>query len=64
MYKELRGETPTPQLRDKVNEDISLPMTDPAIPGKEVTSRLEADHIVSMDKIAKMEGFEKLTREE
>lgn len=64
LYKELRGETPTPQLRDKVNEGISLPMRDPAIPGKEVTSRLEADHIVSMDKIAKMEGFEKLTREE
>ncbi len=64
LYKELRGETPTPQLRDRVNEGVSLPMADPAIPGKQVTSRLEADHIVSMDKITKMEGFEKLTREE
>jgi len=35
----------------------------PAIPGKiiEIGERLEADHIVSMDRITKMEGFEKMT---
>ncbi|KMT63012.1 hypothetical protein [Paenilisteria newyorkensis] len=64
LYDELREATPTPELRNKVNEGVELPIADPAIPGKEVTKRLEADHIVSMDKITRMEGFEKLTKEE
>ncbi len=34
----------------------------PVIPGNEITKRLEADHIVSMDRITRMDGFEKLTR--
>jgi hypothetical protein len=34
---------------------------DPAIPGKFITRNLEADHIVSMKKIAEMDGFDLLT---
>ncbi|HDR8277372.1 TPA: hypothetical protein QC121_004699, partial [Bacillus cereus] len=37
---------------------------DPAIPGKYITDRLQADHIVSMKNIAKMENFDKLTKEQ
>ena len=44
-----------------VNDGITLPMNDPVIPGNEITKRLEADHIVSMDRITRMDGFEKLT---
>ena len=44
-----------------VNKGIRLPMPDPALPGKTITSALEADHIVPMDKITRMDGFGKLT---
>lgn len=37
---------------------------DPAIPGKYITDRLQADHIVSMKNIEKMENFDKLTKEQ
>ena len=47
-----------------VNDGVTLPMNDPVIPGNEITKRLEADHIVSMDRITRMDGFEKLTREQ
>ena len=39
-------------------------MNDPALPGKTITKPLQADHIVSMDKITRMEGFDKLTFEQ
>jgi hypothetical protein len=62
-YAKLRKMTPSRNIRNNVNKDIQLPMPDPAIPGKiiEIGERLEADHIVSMDRITKMEGFEKMT---
>lgn len=63
-YKGLRSETPTDEIRDMVNDGITLPMNDPVIPGNEITKRLEADHIVSMDRITRMDGFEKLTIEQ
>nr|WP_230090758.1 hypothetical protein [Bacillus thuringiensis] len=37
---------------------------DPALPGKYITDRLQADHIVSMKNIAKMKNFDKLTKEQ
>ncbi len=49
--------------QNSVNEDVSFPIDDPAIPGKIVADSFEADHIVSMDRF-KMEGFDKLTREQ
>ncbi|EGQ21510.1 hypothetical protein HMPREF9387_0911, partial [Streptococcus sanguinis SK340] len=65
-YASLRRKTPSPEMRRKVNKDVVLPMDDPAIPGHTIEKgeTLEADHIVSMDRIAKMEGFDKLTREQ
>ena len=45
-YKKLRDNTPTPDLRMIVNEEISLPMNDFAVPGNVITKKLEADHIV------------------
>ena len=63
-YKGLRSETPTDEIRDMVNDGLTLPMNDPVIPGNEITKRLEADHIVSMDRITRMDGFEKLTIEQ
>lgn len=47
---------------NKGTGDIGTP--DPAIPGKYITDRLQADHIVSMKNIAKMENFDKLTKEQ
>lgn len=64
IYNELRDQTPTQEIRDMVNEGVTLPMPDFALPGLEITKRLHADHIVSMDKIAKMEGFDLLTKEQ
>lgn len=61
LYDELRDATPTPAIRDKVNEGKVAPFPDEALPGFTVTRRLEADHIVSMDRITRMEGFDKLT---
>lgn len=44
-----------------MNEGVELPMDDPVLPGKIITSNLEPDHIVSVDKITRMENFDKLT---
>lgn len=64
LYDELREQTPTQEIRDMVNEGIQLPMPDPVLPGLEITKRLHADHIVSMDRITKMEGFDQLNTEQ
>lgn len=66
LYDELRDGTPTAKLREKVNEGIEdkIGTPDPALPGKYITDRLQADHIVSMKNIAKMENFDKLTKEQ
>ena len=61
LYNKLRKQTPNDQIRDMVNEGVDLPMEDFALTGRQITSRLEADHIVSMKKIVCMEGFEKLS---
>ncbi|KAA0745173.1 hypothetical protein DN389_11930 [Bacillus sp. AY3-1] len=62
-YDMLRSQTPTQKLRDKVNEghDKKSVTQDEAIPGKTFKGALEADHIVSMDRIARMDGFGNLT---
>ena len=43
------------------NKQELIGKPDPALPGKKITGTLQADHIVSMNKISKMDGFEKLT---
>ncbi|WP_139303555.1 MULTISPECIES: hypothetical protein [unclassified Bacillus cereus group] len=66
LYDELRDGTPTAKLREKVNEGIEdkIGTPDPALPGKYITDRLQADHIVSMKNMANMENFDKLTKEQ
>ncbi|MCY6354740.1 hypothetical protein [Clostridium sp. ZS2-4] len=64
LYNKLRKQTPTDEIRDMVNEGVDLPMEDFALPGKQITNALEADHIVPMKKIVCMEGFEKLSYEQ
>ncbi len=51
-YDELRKHTPSRKIRQKVNENNVIGADAPAIPGKKIEGSLEADHIVSMDKIA------------
>jgi hypothetical protein len=41
LYRKLRRKTPTEEIRDMVNKEIELPMPDPAIPGKIITSGTE-----------------------
>lgn len=62
-YDELRSQTPSRKVRQKVNENNIIGADGPAIPGKKIEGSLEADHIVSMDKITKMENFDKLSTE-
>ncbi|QEL69458.1 hypothetical protein [Bacillus sp. SH8-8] len=66
LYDELRDGTPTAKLREKVNEGIEdkIGTPDPALPGKYITDRLQADHIVSIKNIANVENFDKLTKEQ
>ena len=59
-YKNLRNKTPNNKIRKMVNPDG--PKKDPVY-GYEV-DKLEADHIVSMKEITKMDGFNKLTKEQ
>jgi hypothetical protein len=56
----LRGPTPTQELRDKINEGHNKKSVtqDEVLPGKTFKGALEADLIVAMDRITKMDGFE------
>ncbi len=69
LYADLRKKTPSQTIRDQVNTDASgnpivPPYNDPALPGMTVTGTLHADHIVSMDTITTIEGFERLTTDQ
>jgi len=61
QYDALRSSTPNSAIRDKINKGKIPPFPDEALPGMTVNKKLEADHIVSMDKITRMEGFDKLS---
>ncbi|WP_246438633.1 hypothetical protein [Listeria portnoyi] len=65
-YNKLRSKTPSRKIQKQVNENLDdlLGTADPALPGKTIDGTLHADHIVSMDSITKMEGFDKLTKEQ
>jgi hypothetical protein len=57
-----RGKTPADGLRASVNKpEVRIGSQDFALPGKTITGKLEPDHIVSMDRIARMDGFDRLT---
>ncbi|MHA6533126.1 HNH endonuclease [Paenibacillus sp. BAC0078] len=62
-YDILREQTPTQELRDRVNKghDKKSITKDEVLPGKTFKGAIEADHIVSMDRITRMEGFGDLT---
>jgi hypothetical protein len=62
-YAKLRKKTPPQAIRDMVNEDVTLPMDDPALPGLDITSTLHADHVVPMKEITQMPGFAQLTED-
>ena len=47
----------------RVNEGISLPMHDFAIPGNVITKKIESDHIFSKKKFVTLEGFDKKRKE-
>ncbi|MNJ38041.1 putative deoxyribonuclease RhsA [compost metagenome] len=61
VYQKLRSRTPSKEIQAMVNEDIVLPMKDPALPGLEVTKPMHADHVVPMKQITEMDGFNRLT---
>ncbi|WP_415918583.1 hypothetical protein [Staphylococcus warneri] len=64
--KKLRRTTPSVEIRKEINKDLKnkLGQPDPAIPGKFITSTLEADHIVPFKEITKMDNIEKLSFDE
>lgn len=61
QYSKLRKKTPDSNARKTVNKNFKKGMPDEALPGQIVDKPLHADHIVSMDRITKMDGFEKLS---
>ncbi|MGE7901686.1 hypothetical protein ACQKOI_24855 [Bacillus paramycoides] len=65
-YEALRKKTPTAKIRKQVNKghNKKIETEDQALPGKTFIGSLEADHIVSMDKIASMDGFGNLTKKQ
>lgn len=65
-YRKLRAKTPSRKIQRQVNQNIDniIGTPDPALPGKKIEGTLQADHIVSMDKITKMEGFDTLTEKQ
>lgn len=64
LYRKLRAKTPSKEIQTMVNNDVVLPMKDPALPGLDITKPLHADHIVPMKQITEMKGFDKLTFEQ
>nr|WP_255256186.1 hypothetical protein [Bacillus wiedmannii] len=65
-YEALRKKTPTAKIRKQVNKghNKKIETEGQALPGKTFIGSLEADHIVSMDRIASMDGFGNLTEKQ
>ena len=64
-YKKLRTKTPSSEITNKVNENINdlIGTRDRAL-NQIIEKKLEADHIVSMKNITRMDGFNNLTFEQ
>jgi hypothetical protein len=62
-YAKLRRVSPSSKIQREVNKNIDdiIGTEDFALPGKIIDKKLHADHIVSLEKIARLEGFETLT---
>ncbi len=64
LYKKLRNHTPTEELQEWAKKELPIGSDDPLLPGLKVNKSAHADHIVPVDKITRMEGFDKLTNEQ
>ncbi|NPC91235.1 hypothetical protein HOO54_02935 [Bacillus sp. WMMC1349] len=62
-YRRLRRASPSSKIQKEVNKNIDdiIGSEDFALPGLIIDKKLHADHIVSLERIARMEGFETLT---
>ena len=62
-YSRLRRASPSSKIQREVNKNIDdiIGTEDFALPGKIIDKKLHADLIVSLEKIARMDGFETLT---
>ncbi|WP_342537636.1 T7SS effector LXG polymorphic toxin [Sporosarcina sp. FSL K6-1540] len=62
-YAKVRRASPSSKIQKEVNKNIDdiIGTEDFALPGKIIEKKLHADHIVSLEKIARLEGFETLT---
>ncbi|OSX89393.1 hypothetical protein BTJ45_04930 [Bacillus mycoides] len=62
-YGKLRRASPSSKIQKEVNKNIDniIGTEDFALPGKIIDKKLHADHIVSLERMARMEGFETLT---
>ncbi|QXE03495.1 hypothetical protein KS242_16190 [Terribacillus sp. DMT04] len=62
-YGKLRRASPSSKIQKEVNKNIDdiIGTEDFALPGKIIDKKLHADHIVSLEKIARMEDFDTLT---
>ncbi|MCK6258661.1 WXG100 family type VII secretion target [Fictibacillus sp. KIGAM418] len=65
-YSKLRRASPSSKVQKEINKNIDeiIGTEDFALPGKIIDKKLHADHIVSLDKISRMEGIEKLSLEQ
>ncbi len=61
LYRKLRKHTPSHELQEMAKKELPIGSDDPLLPGKKVTRPAHADHIVPMDKITKMDGFDRLS---
>jgi hypothetical protein len=64
LYEELRPKTPSKKIQDMAKKATVIGAPDPILPGKIIEGTLNADHILPMDKITRMEGFDTLTMEQ
>lgn len=66
MKRSIKKKTPTAKIRKQVNKghNKKIETEDQTLPGKTFIGSLEADHIVSMDRIASMDGFGNLTEKQ
>src|SRR5699024_8706557 len=62
-YNKLRRASPSSKIQKEINKNIDdiIGTEDFALPGKTIEKKLHADHIVPLEKISRMEGFESLT---
>jgi len=63
-YDQLREKTPSQSGREHVNKDFVAGQPDEALPGLTVDKPFHADHIVSMDRVTRMDGFGELTTDQ